>query len=135
MIGDIMVNAGITYDENVSGVRNISELNDDSIKTTTVQVEKKELTTVFSGDDNVFVASDSTGKKWTVNYKDATYYETWISNNEVASRTSDFSVWLRLQKDNYAFSDNGSGVAVQMKIVGIMDEFGIFHASKIEKSI
>lgn len=135
MIGDVLVNMGITYDENVSGVKSMMDLNDGGVKTTTVQVENKDIVTVVSSDDNIFVANDTTGKKWTVNYKDAKYYETWISNNQESSRTSDFGVWLKLQKDNYAFNYNNLGVSVNMKITGAVDEFGVFHASKIEKRI
>ncbi len=102
---------------------------------------KKEVTIItndggitFSG-GTVLIIKDIDGKKWTVEYKDTKYYESWIDNGKELSRSGDFDFWLKSHKQVSSVGYDGPGIPGTTKITGFVDESGILQASKISQHV
>ena len=110
----------------------------------TSQITSNEITIMTYGvrfiTDNILVATEyvngvSTSKEWTVNYKDAKYYEEYgqVLNGVVTwlQRPGDFGDWIQTRKLVSAPEYNGPGIPGVIKIVGTVDKDSTLQASKI----
>lgn len=77
-----------------------------------------------------------TDVQWTVNYKDAKYFEERIEiNGQINTRPGDFDDWLKTRKQAWDPSYHGPGIPGVIKITGIVSGDGTLIASKITQHV
>ena len=132
---DCTAGSNVATTGNTSNVINFSvNLKNNNIATTTTKSQTEETIVIsslngsFTG-DSILTTTDISGKKWTVNYKNALFYEENSSANPTIW-SADFNNWLKISKLTLTPSYQGPGFPGQIKIVGIENN-NIFYASKI----
>jgi hypothetical protein len=77
---------------------------------------------------------DASGKVWNVEYRSATFLESWITSDGEHTRSGDFPAWLKSVNSQYA-SGAISGVPGTVKIKGTVDAGGVVHATSINQHV
>lgn len=82
------------------------------------------------------IAIDTTGKSWTVNYKDAKFYEEWIDENgKNQRRGGNFENWIKGWKAVSVPGYDGPGIVGVIKITGVVKENNNLIASEIGQQV
>ncbi len=98
--------------------------------------QQKEMTiTTYSGGNfstgGVWITPDVSGKKWTIDYSAAAYYQSWVNNGQTLSRVGDINTWLTQEKQITAPNYDGPGIPGTIQISGTVDSNGVLNATKI----
>jgi hypothetical protein len=116
-----------------------SSVTDTSNNYFTITSTTDQTITTYSGGDfstnGIWIATDTAGKRWTVDYKNAKYFESWISNGQESLRAGDFNSWLQQEKQVSAPNYSGPGISGSINVTGYIDQQNIFHASKIVQHV
>ena len=91
--------------------------------------------------DGIWRTTDSNGKAWVIDYKNAQYSESYIDasgrvqSGSSLSRNQDLISWLKNAKKTTATNYDGPGIVGSVRVIGTVRADGVLQASQIDQHV